>query len=357
MSLFETLQRENTNVLGGDIWNGINFLEELDLDFAKIHQPTYHFSDVNDFNNFSTIQNPYQQPFTTQPQPSPMETFPIKRSISSRRKVLKEEFEEDEEEEWINSSSDEASSCCESPDFSKPNSPDTSISTSSSAGNCPYRLNFHDAGKSFCKRMVCFFPKEGEYSVYCEICDGETSVEIAQGKNAVMKCKHYVVCNECRCRVVRRLLRCVDCCKELTGIFPVCKEGRCVDTKKEYTNSAGCPRCSKKLRKEVCGSDCTRRKLREYNQLRSRLNGIAVVLVQSAKDCLANSKDPGSVRPCAHYSFCEKHQVIYKGHGNNTVCNQCKKSQRKTSRKSYDDLYDDDEEEPLPRKKHCSKHI
>eukprot|EP01023_Acetabularia_acetabulum_P012278 TRINITY_DN15744_c0_g2_i4.p2 TRINITY_DN15744_c0_g2~~TRINITY_DN15744_c0_g2_i4.p2 ORF type:complete len:192 (-),score=-0.61 TRINITY_DN15744_c0_g2_i4:115-690(-) len=166
-----------------------------------------------------------------------------------------------------------------------------------------------------------------------------------------MLCDHYVVCNECRGRTVRRLMRCVECCEELTGSFPVCDDGNCVDVsfEKEASNTGSCPRCNKRLRKEVCSSECNRRKTRDYLQTRKQLNGMVAVLVQNPKDCI-NHSEPGIWRPCSHFSYCEIHHEICKGHGKDTTCSQCKLQKKQLKRRASMDIY------PTPKRR-CISHI
>merc|ERR1712137_1054330 len=94
--------------------------------------------------------------------------------------------------------------------------------------------------------------------------------------------------------------------------FPVCGDS-CVDvtTSKEPSNTGSCPRCDKKLRREICGTSCDRRKLKEYLDIRNQLNDKVAVLVLNPTECL-KCPHSGVWRPCSHYSYCAKHNVIVK---------------------------------------------
>lgn len=195
-----------------------------------------------------------------------------------------------------------------------------------------FSLLYNEGAAGFTDRILCYYTENGSVPVDCKVCNSASSLEVVQGTNAIMQCNHYVVCNECRGRTVRRLLRCVECCEELTGQFPVCGDD-CVQitSDKEPSNTGSCPRCEKKLRREVCGSKCNRRASPEYNDVRNQLNSMVAVMVQNPADCL-NQTAPGLVlRPCSHYSYCAIHNEICKGHGKDITCYKCK-GQRKSQK-------------------------
>ena len=190
----------------------------------------------------------------------------------------------------------------------------------------------------FTQRIICFFSSDGGVPIVCDICKSTTTLEVCKGKNAQMACGHYIACNECRGRTVRRLLRCVSCCKELTSSFPVCGDS-CVDvtSNKEPSNTGSCPRCDKKLRREVCGTSCDRRKRDEYLELRNQLNDKVAIMVLNPTDCL-NYSHNGIWRPCSHFSYCAEHHVICKGHGKDITCRFCKGNKKMEKRRASLDL-------------------
>lgn len=219
-------------------------------------------------------------------------------------------------------------------------SPRSSPMTSSSATltESESQVIYKELCNPFTQRILCFFSSNGAVPLVCDICKSSTILEVCKGKNAQMACGHYVPCNECRGRTVRRLLRCVNCCLDLTSEFPVCGDS-CVDVSagKEPSNTGSCPRCNKKLRREVCGSACNRRKLERYIELRSQLNDKVAVLVLNPTDCL-KCPQSGIWRPCSHFSYCASHNVICKGHGKDTTCYLCKGNKKLEKRRASLDL-------------------
>ena len=210
-----------------------------------------------------------------------------------------------------------------------------------------YQVLYKELCNPFTQRILCSFSNNGAVPLVCDICKSATILEVCKGKNAQMACGHYIPCNECRGRTVRRLLRCVTCCVELTSEFPVCGDS-CVDVTagKEPSNTGSCPRCNKQLRREVCGASCDRRKLERYIESRSQLNDKVAVLVLNPTDCL-KCPQTGIWRPCSHFSYCASHNVIWKGHGKETTCYLCKGSKKLEKRRASFDL--------RPSKRRCLK--
>lgn len=213
-----------------------------------------------------------------------------------------------------------------------------------------YQIIYKESCSQFTQKMMCFFSKNGSAPLDCEICKSSTTLKIYTGKNAQTTCNHYIPCNECRGRTVRRLLRCVSCCLDLSSEFPVCGNN-CVDTEsgKETLNTGTCPRCDKKLRREVCGNGCTRRNSEAYNKLRAQLNEKVAVLVLNPTDCLAITKS-GVSRPCSHYSYCAAHNIICKGHGRDTTCRLCRGKKKLEKRRASLELKN-------PPKRQCLQKI
>ena len=215
-----------------------------------------------------------------------------------------------------------------------------------------FKLVHKDCTKRFSKRILCYFAKSGSVKMDCDICDDVSELQTFVGSGATLNCNHYVACNECRCRIVRRLLRCSNCCIDLAGTFPICEKGNCVQSPKHFSLSATCPRCERKLRNETCSSRCNRRKVPEYSKIRIQLNGMVCVLVQHPAVCKTLCTSDKIIRPCAHYSLCEHHDIIYKGHGKESACPQCKDSKIKPTKRQLEDFYP-----PNPTKKQCISHI
>ena len=151
----------------------------------------------------------------------------------------------------------------------------------------------------------------------------ETPCTICKAKGCPPSgCDHLVPCSECRCYVVRQVLRCGDCCKELTGSYPSCGP-TCEDRSGQAGKSLStgdCPRCHSKLQREKCSATCFRRTTSAYTQARSKLNELCAVLVLRPEMC---GNGIGS-RPCAHYSQCPIHQTVRKGRSSRSRCTECK---------------------------------
>merc|ERR1712115_698806 len=96
----------------------------------------------------------------------------------------------------------------------KPKAIEPSKITSVSQELCEkdYQIIYKEPCTQFTQKIMCFFAKNGSAPIDCEICKSSTSLKIYSGKNAQTACNHYIPCNECRGRTVRRLLRCVSCC-------------------------------------------------------------------------------------------------------------------------------------------------
>lgn len=214
-----------------------------------------------------------------------------------------------------------------------------------------YQISHKEACSQFSEKIMCFFVKNGTAPLDCSICEDTTTLKILPGKNAQTVCNHFIPCNECRGRTVRRLLRCISCCIELASEFPVCGDN-CVNTErgKETLNTGTCPRCDKKLRREICGPGCNRRNSDDYLKLRAKLNEKVAVLVLNPSDCLTNTKS-GVSRPCSHYSYCESHNIICKGHGRDTTCRLCRGKKKLEKRRASMDL------ETVPPKRQCLRKI
>jgi len=191
-----------------------------------------------------------------------------------------------------------------------------------------YRVCYISGGKDFTNRVLCYFTESGVIPFNCSLCRGESYIEI-KDSNVTTSCNHFVACNECRGRSVRRILRCKECSEEIAGIFPVCFEGKCIDfQEKEPVNTGACPLCERKLRKEQCDYDCRRRKTPEYSTARKKFNGIIIELVQNPDEI----QKSGLWRPCPHFSFCPLHSVICRGHGKYSACSECKEQQKQQSK-------------------------
>lgn len=187
-----------------------------------------------------------------------------------------------------------------------------------------YTVNYVVSNKEFTNRIVIHFKSNGLVPFYCELCKKESFVLKKQSK-IIVSCGHFVPCNECRGRSIRRILRCITCCTDISGSFPVCGDGNCIDlSDKEPVNAGCCPLCEKKLKKELCNDHCKRRRTQEYTLLRKQLNNLVVELVHNPNFGKYRTKIPGVWRPCPHYSFCPTHDVICKGHGKYSACEQCK---------------------------------
>ena len=215
------------------------------------------------------------------------------------------------------------------------NTPVTAILPSSSAQRIltdnKYKISYISGGKDFESRVLCYFTESGVIPFYCNVCRRESYIKISKNNTITTSCNHFVSCNECRGRSVRRILRCKECSEEIAGIFPVCFEGKCIDLQdKEPVNTGACPLCERKLRKEQCDYDCRRRKTPEYSTARKKFNGVIIELVQNP-DGIQKS---GVWRPCPHFSFCPLHNVICRGHGKYSACSECKEQQKQQS-KSY----------------------
>jgi len=192
-----------------------------------------------------------------------------------------------------------------------------------------YRVCYISGGKDFESRVLCYFTESGVIPFYCNVCRRESYIKISKNNTITTSCNHFVSCNECRGRSVRRILRCKECSEEIAGIFPVCFEGKCIDLQdKEPVNTGACPLCERKLRKEQCDYDCRRRKTPEYSTARKKFNGVIIELVQNPDEI----QKRGVWRPCPHFSFCPLHNVICRGHGKYSACSECKEQQKQQSK-------------------------
>jgi len=213
------------------------------------------------------------------------------------------------------------------------------------------QLLIHSQTENFAQKLVVFSKQEGEFTFFCELCSADSQIVLKNGSNSFTKCGHYIACNECRGRTVRRLLRCEACCTNLSGKFPVCGS-TCINNskEKETSNTGNCPKCDVKLRKEVCGSDCTRRKSQEYRDTRNELNNTVAVLVQNPS--FWKERDlTEQIRPCSHYSRCNAHNTITKGHSKETGCKRCKEEKSSNKRNINDiNIFYQQANEPKPKR-------
>mmetsp|Transcript_922 Transcript_922/g.1480 ORF Transcript_922/g.1480 Transcript_922/m.1480 type:complete len:398 (-) Transcript_922:87-1280(-) len=377
-SIYEALQREYPVVTSGnwDAIHGINFLEEMDkMEFGGSFNNYYKYQDAHTTSCIASSK-PSTIPsqscpsyFTDGPYPyPPTQTyedahhmyyegsevyFPMNASIPGRRSApanlqpalnthlpfsIKNEepiYEEREIETQINDIRSDSPSIVSPKEYSYEEEDDDEFVQSEPLSESAYSTIINGASNGFTQRYTCYYSENGSVPIDCDLCSEPSCLEVNKVKNAKMSCGHYVVCNECRGRTVRRLLRCPDCSLEMTGSFPVCKEGACIDvlTDKEPSNTGTCPRCDKKLRKEICGATCGRRKSKEYLQVRKKLNGMVAVLVLNSKDCSQYSES-GVWRPCSHYSYCTTHKAICKGHGKDTNCSKCKQQKKDLKRRA-----------------------
>ena len=194
-----------------------------------------------------------------------------------------------------------------------------------------YKIFYHEPGSGFTRRISCYFNDVDCISVHCDVCNSETRVEIQKNsKNIHSSCGHYVVCNECRGRDIRRLLRCVDCCFEILGHFPICsQDGNCVNSDfYDAFQTSICYRCGGRLKREICNNYCNRRLTTEYIQFRKDLKSNILVLVRNPIDFSSSPPEFGTIRPCSHHSFCNLHNTVVRGHGKYTGCTQCKKEKK-----------------------------
>jgi len=158
---------------------------------------------------------------------------------------------------------------------------------------------------------------------HCVICEAPSSLTRTSPPKS--KCCHYVSCSECQSRIVRQLLRCGSCSRELTGEYPVCSpECECVTKSlSQMLQTTQCPRCGDKLAKETCGSTCTRKKSPAYKSCVQRLTREVAAMVIVPDICMKYF--PGS-RPCCHYSRCELHGKIMRGRSHR--CSECREVSR-----------------------------
>jgi len=192
-----------------------------------------------------------------------------------------------------------------------------------------YKIVYHESGSGFTGRISCYFNNFDDISFHCDVCCSKTSVSIQ--KNTFSSCGHYVACNECRGRDIRRLLRCVECCKDILFSFPICsQDSNCVNNDiHDVFQTSVCYRCCKRLRKETCNEFCNRRKSPEYIQSRKDLKSKVMVLVRNPIHFSSSPPEFGTIRPCSHHSFCNIHNTVVRGHGKYTGCEQCKKEKKR----------------------------
>lgn len=195
------------------------------------------------------------------------------------------------------------------------------------------KVMYKPATNPFTQKIICFTKSDNIITTDCDICNGTTTITIKSGENAIMSCGHYIVCNECRGRTVRRILRCISCCTELCSYFPVCGP-QCIGNvnSTESSNTGNCPRCGNKLQKEICNPLCTRRKMTEYSNARTQLNDkVAIFVVHPNECCKINNQRVW--RPCSHYSYCVVHKLVCKGHGKEVMCHICKRAKKQLERR------------------------
>jgi len=199
----------------------------------------------------------------------------------------------------------------------------------------PIKIGLSEKSNMFSPKLSAFIRQEGTFPFLCDICNQESYLTAKRRGNMVTSCGHYVACNECRGRTVRRLLRCGTCCKELAGQFPLCALDECVSqltTPEEPLNTGSCPCCEQRLTKELCSSECDRRKSKEYNQTRLVLLDRVGILVREVSVC-CQPTDKQGMRPCSHFSYCQLHDEISKGHGKKITCKVCKGGTPQSTRK------------------------
>jgi len=199
----------------------------------------------------------------------------------------------------------------------------------------PIKISLSEKTDMFSPKLSAFIRQEGTFPFMCDVCNQESYLTAKRRGNMVTSCGHYVACNECRGRTVRRLLRCATCCKELAGQFPLCARDECVSqlsTPEEPLNTGSCPCCEQRLTKELCSSECDRRKSKEYNQIRLVLLDRVGILVREVSVCCLPTDKQG-MRPCSHFSYCQLHDEISKGHGKKVTCKVCKGGTPQSTRK------------------------
>jgi len=180
----------------------------------------------------------------------------------------------------------------------------------------------------FAPRVDRFFTCPEEQTFHCVVCQDDATIHF-DGKNLNVSCGHYQCCNECRARLVRQVLRCTSCCRQMVGQYPVCGE-QCEMVSEKLSqglSTTGCPRCHQKLSKEVCGDVCTRTKTREYEKARKKLLKGTGTMVLKPEFCEANPEL--GMRPCSHFTKCKQHGRITQGRANQPRCPDCKESLRR----------------------------
>ena len=175
--------------------------------------------------------------------------------------------------------------------------------------------------KHFKNRILCYFKEPGIIPFYCILCRKESFINFNSNNTVSVFCGHFIACNECRGRSVRRILRCKKCCEDISGIFPVCIKDECIDNHDKFPVNAGnCPLCETRVRKEECNYNCRRRQTSDYYTSRKSISEKVIELVQNP-DVIEKK---GFFRPCPHFSYCPIHNVICKGHGKISACSYCK---------------------------------
>jgi len=186
--------------------------------------------------------------------------------------------------------------------------------------------------RKFAPKLVRIFGPLPSEEFLCEICGPSQLLRTSPPRT---QCQHYVSCSECQARIVQKLLRCSQCCRHLTGEYPLCGdecENLCY-TFAQLLQTGNCPRCDAKLSKELCSPVCNRKKIGLYKRCQERLTKHVAAMVMDPHVC--STSFPGA-RPCCHYTRCEKHDKITRGRSQR--CSQCRSSSRPRGRRTQPPL-------------------
>jgi len=173
--------------------------------------------------------------------------------------------------------------------------------------------------KQFANKFYIIREDSESYQTF--LCDRCGPSKIVWGRTPRSLCGHYESCTECQTHIIKQIMRCADCCREVTGTFPVCDENcEMVSRRLSQTlSTTKCPQCEQKLAKDGCGKGCLRKVSAGFEHSQRVLQANLAVMVLHPSMC-ANS----SMRPCSHYSRCTKHGTITRGRAYQR-CPRCRK--------------------------------
>ena len=317
MSLYNDLLRENSIIFTGfrrNCYEGIQFRDKQDIEFAATcnQQKNRYFHTKPSSALSSTISGSIEGKIQTHQISHPFSKITSEPKYTSSPSFMSPDVKLDLFDDSVNSPKEKK----EIEYYDLPMS------------DSKFKLYYHASSSEFTRRISCYFSNKDNITVDCDVCCSKTKIQINQ--NGHTSCGHYVVCNECRGRDIRRILRCVECCQEMLGCFPVCSQfGNCVKNYKcDAFQSSICYRCGKRLRKETCNASCNRKQTTEYIQCRKDLKSRIMVLVRNPLLFNPSPLEFGTIRPCSHHSFCPIHHTVVKGHGKYIGCPQCKKDKK-----------------------------